>query len=45
MVNVCDVNDAIQDLIWSGQPADPARRADLTAPLDEVTATHDRRPS
>jgi len=42
-VNIWDVNDAIQDLIRSGQPADPARLADPAVPLDEVTATHDRR--
>ena len=39
------VNDAIQDLIRSGQPADLARLADPAVPLDEVTATHDRRSS
>jgi 3-phenylpropionate/trans-cinnamate dioxygenase ferredoxin reductase subunit len=44
-VNIWDVNDAIQDLIRSGQPADPARLADPAVPLDEVTATHDRRSS
>jgi len=44
-VNIWDVNDAIQALIRSGQPADPARLADPTVPLDEVTATHDRRSS
>ena len=37
-VNIWDVNDAIQDLIRSGQPADPARLADLAVPLDEVAA-------
>ena len=35
-VNIWDVNDAIQDLIRSGQPADPARLADPAVPLDEV---------
>ena len=42
-VNIWDVNDAIQDLFRSGQPADPARLADPAVPLDAVTATHDRR--
>jgi 3-phenylpropionate/trans-cinnamate dioxygenase ferredoxin reductase component len=37
-VNTWDVNDAIQDLIRSGQPADPARLADLAVPLNEVAA-------
>jgi len=37
-VNIWDVNDAIQDLIRSGQPADPARLADLAVPLNEVAA-------
>ena len=44
-VNIWDINDAIQDLIRSGQPADPARLADPAVPLDEVAATHDRRSS
>ena len=35
-VNIWDVNDAIGDLIRSGQPADPARLADPAVPLDEV---------
>ena len=37
-VNIWDVNDAIQDLIRSGQPADPARLADPAIPLEEVVA-------
>ena len=44
-VNIWDVNDAIQDLVRSGKPADPARLADPAVPLDEVAAVHDRRPS
>ena len=35
-VNIWDVNDAIQALIRSGQPADPARLADPAVPLEEV---------
>ncbi len=35
-VNVWDVTDAIQDLIRSGRPADPARLADPAVPLGEV---------
>ncbi|HEU5393001.1 MAG TPA: FAD-dependent oxidoreductase [Streptosporangiaceae bacterium] len=35
-VNIWDVNDAIQALIRSGQPADPVRLADLAVPLEEV---------
>jgi 3-phenylpropionate/trans-cinnamate dioxygenase ferredoxin reductase subunit len=35
-VNIWDVNDAIQALIRSGQPADPARLADPAVPLNEV---------
>jgi 3-phenylpropionate/trans-cinnamate dioxygenase ferredoxin reductase subunit len=35
-VNVWDVNDAIQNLVRSGQPVDPARLADPAVPLDEV---------
>jgi 3-phenylpropionate/trans-cinnamate dioxygenase ferredoxin reductase component len=35
-VNVWDVTGAIQDLIRSGQTADPARLADPAVPLDEV---------
>jgi 3-phenylpropionate/trans-cinnamate dioxygenase ferredoxin reductase component len=38
-VNIWDINDEIQDLIRSGQPADPARLADPAVPLDEVAAT------
>jgi 3-phenylpropionate/trans-cinnamate dioxygenase ferredoxin reductase component len=38
-VNIWDVNDAIQTLIRSGQPADLARLADPAVPLDEVAAT------
>jgi 3-phenylpropionate/trans-cinnamate dioxygenase ferredoxin reductase subunit len=41
-VNIWDINDTIQDLIRSGQAADPARLADPAVPLDEVTATHER---
>ena len=37
-VNTWDVNDAIQDLIRSGQHADPARLADPAVPLNEVAA-------
>jgi 3-phenylpropionate/trans-cinnamate dioxygenase ferredoxin reductase subunit len=37
-VNTWDVNDAIQDLIRSGQQADPARLADPAIPLNEVAA-------
>ena len=37
-VNIWDVNDAIQDLIRSGHPADPARLADPAVPLNEVAA-------
>jgi 3-phenylpropionate/trans-cinnamate dioxygenase ferredoxin reductase component len=37
-VNIWDVNDAIQDLIRSGRPADPARLADPAVPLGEVLA-------
>ena len=37
-VNIWDVNDAIQALIRSGQPADPARLADPAVPLNEVAA-------
>jgi 3-phenylpropionate/trans-cinnamate dioxygenase ferredoxin reductase subunit len=37
-VNIWDVNDAIGDLIRSGQPADPARLADPAVPLEEVVA-------
>jgi 3-phenylpropionate/trans-cinnamate dioxygenase ferredoxin reductase subunit len=44
-VNIWDVNDAIQALVRSGHPADPARLADPAVPLDEVAATHDRRSS
>ena len=44
-VNIWDVNDAIGDLVRSGQAVDPARLADPAVPLDEVTATHDRRSS
>ena len=44
-VNIWDVNDAISDLVRSGQAVDPARLADPAVPLDEVTATHDRRSS
>ena len=35
-VNIWDVNDAIDALIRSGQPADPARLADPAVPLEEV---------
>ena len=35
-VNIWDVNDAIQDLVRSGQAVNPARLADLAVPLDEV---------
>ena len=35
-VNIWDVNDAIQALIRSGQPADPARLADPEIPLDDA---------
>jgi len=44
-VNIWDVSDAIRALVRSGQPADPARLADPAVPLDQVTATHDRRSS
>ena len=37
-VNIWDVTDAIQHLIRSGQPADPARLADPAVPLEEVVA-------
>ena len=37
-VNIWDVNDAIQDLIRSGQAVDPARLADPAVPLEEVVA-------
>ncbi|MGH3271309.1 MAG: NAD(P)/FAD-dependent oxidoreductase [Trebonia sp.] len=37
-VNIWDVNDAIQTLIRSGRPADPARLADPAVPLAEVVA-------
>ncbi len=43
-VNIWDVNDAIQDLIRSGQLADPARLADPTVPLDEIAAARRTRP-
>ncbi len=35
---IWDVNDAIQALIRSGQPADPARLADPAVPLEEAVA-------
>ena len=35
-VNVWDVNDAVQDLVRAGQPADVSRLADPDLPLDEV---------
>jgi 3-phenylpropionate/trans-cinnamate dioxygenase ferredoxin reductase subunit len=44
-VNIWDVNDAIGDLVRSGQAVDPARLADPAVPLDEVAATHTRRSS
>ena len=44
-VNIWDVNDAIGDLVRSGQAVDPARLADPGVPLDEVAAMHDRRSS
>jgi 3-phenylpropionate/trans-cinnamate dioxygenase ferredoxin reductase component len=37
-VNTWDVTDAIQDLIRSGKPADPARLADPATPLEELTS-------
>ena len=37
-VNIWDVNDAIQDLIRSGQAVDAARLADPAVPLNEVAA-------
>ena len=37
-VNIWDVNDAIQALIRSGRPADPARLADPAVPLGEAVA-------
>ena len=37
-VNIWDVNDAIQALIRSGQPADPAWLADPGVPLEEAGA-------
>jgi len=37
-VNIWDVNDAIQALIRSGQPADPARLANPAVPLEEAVA-------
>ena len=37
-VNIWDVNDAIQALIRSGRPADPARLADPAVPLEEAVA-------
>jgi 3-phenylpropionate/trans-cinnamate dioxygenase ferredoxin reductase subunit len=37
-VNIWDVNDAVQALIRSGQPADPARLADPAVPLEEAVA-------
>jgi len=44
-VNIWDVNDAIQDLIRSGQAVAPARLADSGVPLGEVTATRNRKSS
>jgi 3-phenylpropionate/trans-cinnamate dioxygenase ferredoxin reductase subunit len=44
-VNIWDVNDAIGDLVRSGQAVDPARLADPAVPLGEVAAMHDRRSS
>ncbi len=35
-VNIWDVTDAIQDLIRSGRPTDPARLADPAFPLEEA---------
>jgi 3-phenylpropionate/trans-cinnamate dioxygenase ferredoxin reductase subunit len=37
-VNLWEVNDAIQALIRSGRPADPARLADPAVPLEETVA-------
>ncbi len=37
-VNIWDVNDAIGDLVRSGQAVDPARLADPAVPLNEVAA-------
>jgi 3-phenylpropionate/trans-cinnamate dioxygenase ferredoxin reductase subunit len=44
-VNIWDVNDAIGDLVRSGQAVDPGRLADPAVPLGEVAAMHDRRSS
>jgi 3-phenylpropionate/trans-cinnamate dioxygenase ferredoxin reductase component len=44
-VNIWDVNDAIGDLVRSGQAVSPARLADPAVPLGEVAAAHDRRSS
>ena len=44
-VNIWDVNDAIGDLVRSGQAVNPARLADPAVPLGEVAAAHDRRSS
>jgi hypothetical protein len=44
-VNIWDVNDAIGDLIRSGQAVDPGRLADPAVPPDEVTAAHEGRSS
>ena len=38
-VNIWDVTDAIQALIRSGRPVDPARLADPAVPLEEVVAS------
>jgi 3-phenylpropionate/trans-cinnamate dioxygenase ferredoxin reductase component len=37
-VNIWDVNDAIGDLVRSGQAVDPARLADPAVPLEEAVA-------
>jgi 3-phenylpropionate/trans-cinnamate dioxygenase ferredoxin reductase subunit len=36
-VNVWDVNDTIQALVRGGRPVDPARLADPSVPLDQLT--------
>jgi 3-phenylpropionate/trans-cinnamate dioxygenase ferredoxin reductase subunit len=38
-VNVWDVNDAVQDLVRAGQPADVGKLADPTVPFEEVVTS------
>jgi len=38
-VNVWDVNDAVQDLVRAGQPADVGKLADPAVPFEEVVTT------